>query len=70
LHAQRCEREWLNEGNQSFQHIIEAATERALPLMSLISPNLASDLGLESRPPPAAIMASADKDEDVVRMDE
>ena len=34
--------------------------------MSLISPNLASDFGLESKPPPAPamIMAWADKDDE------
>ena len=39
--------------------------QEALPSLPLIFPNLASDLGLESRPPPAAmIAASADKEDD------
>ena len=51
--AQGCEREWHNKGKQSFQ-----------------LPYLASDFGLESRLPLlAAIMVSADEEDEAVVMD-
>ena len=56
-HAQSCEMKWLDKGKQSFQHINAIAAKPC---------RLSTDFGLESRPPPPAmIMVSAEEDDNL-----